>query len=113
MEQLSIVKTELLDQYMKYKDSIEIYQHKIDTCTKGYITTKRIKGKSYPYLQWRNKGRICSKYIDPDKVALFQEDIVIRKQYEANLKEIKKAIKEIESFLGKKNIEQYIREKNE
>lgn len=58
----------------------------------GYISRKTIKGKVQHYRQWREDGKIKSKYIREDEVEKIREQIGERKQLEERLKELKKQV---------------------
>lgn len=56
----------------------------------GYISRKTIKGKVQHYRQWREDGKIKSKYIREDELEKIRDQIGERKQLEERLKELKK-----------------------
>ncbi|MCR5420203.1 MAG: hypothetical protein K6E98_04295 [Lachnospiraceae bacterium] len=99
--QLSMIKAELIDQYMKCQDGIDVYKNEIKKhCVKGYVSSKKINGKTYHYLQWTENGKIHSKYIKAAHLEALKVNIAQRKEYEKHIKEMKKSIKEIEIFVG-------------
>ena len=55
----------------------------------GYISKKNINEKIRYYLQWREDGKMKSKYIREDELAVLQEQIEERKKLQAQLKEMK------------------------
>ena len=54
----------------------------------GYISKKNIKGKTQYYLQWRENGKMKSKYIRADEVESVQKQIEERKKLQSRLKEL-------------------------
>lgn len=56
----------------------------------GHISRKIIKGKVYHYRQWREDGKIKSKYIRESDLAQIQYQIGERKQLEERVKELRK-----------------------
>lgn len=111
MRKLSMIKAELLDEYVKCLNGIATYECAIKKeCVKGYISSKKIKGKQYHYLQWNENGKIKSKYIKPEHIQILEENIKLRKKYESNIKEMKISKKEIEQFVGEKIVQEYLRE---
>lgn len=56
----------------------------------GYISRKTIRGKTCHYRQWREDGKIKSKYIREEDLEEIRSQIGERKQLEERLKEIKK-----------------------
>ena len=114
MQQLSLVKAELLDQYLRYVNSIRAYKEKIEEqCVAGCISAKSIRGKKYYYLQWRENGKLISKYILPEHVDALNDNIELRKRYESIIKDMKVSISEIERFIGKRNIESFLKRHEE
>lgn len=54
----------------------------------GYISRKKIKGKTQHYLQWRENGKLKSKYIPANDVESIQKQIEERKKLQSRLKEL-------------------------
>lgn len=54
----------------------------------GYISKKMIKGKTQYYLQWRENGKIKSKYIRAEEAESVREQIEERKKLQERLKEL-------------------------
>ena len=68
----------------------------LDTLPQGYISVKKINGKTYRYLQRRTGGKVVSKYLkadEADEVATLLEQ---RKRFEAELPQICNRMREIE-----------------
>ena len=55
----------------------------------GYISEKTIKGKIQFYRQWREDGKLKSKYISAEDVDAVREQIAERKRLEEKLKELR------------------------
>lgn len=55
----------------------------------GYISKKNIKGKTQRYLQWRENGKLKSKYIRADDVEKISKQIDERKALQKKLKELR------------------------
>ena len=55
----------------------------------GYISEKTIKGKIQYYRQWREDGKLKSKYISAEDVDAVREQIAERKRLEEKLKELR------------------------
>lgn len=55
----------------------------------GYISEKNINGKKRYYLQWREGGKLKSKYIRVDELEVVKKQIAERKELEERLKEMK------------------------
>ena len=54
----------------------------------GYISKKNINGKERYYLQWRENGKVQSKYIKDTELDMIQEQVEERKRLQAQLKEL-------------------------
>lgn len=54
----------------------------------GYISEKNIRGKKQYYLQWREDGKLKSKYIRTDDVETIRKQIEERKELEKRLKDM-------------------------
>ncbi len=64
-------------------------EKELSSCPIGYISTKKIYGRERLYLQWRDKGKIRSRFIkeeEKDKICALVEK---RKQIQKRLKELK------------------------
>lgn len=56
----------------------------------GYISEKTISGKKQYYRQWRENGKLTSKYIRAEEIDVVREQIEERKQLEEELTEYQK-----------------------
>lgn len=80
-------------------------EKRISELPPGYISRKNIKGKTQYYLQWRENGRIKSKYIRAEDVDNVREQISERKSLELRLKELQlRYPKPDESYVYETNI---------
>lgn len=68
----------------------------LETLAKGYISRKNIKGKQYFYLQAKVDGKVTSEYLKTEDVDRITEELVLRKQYEAELPTIALRLEELE-----------------
>lgn len=59
--------------------------NRINEFPKGYISKKIINGKEYHYLQWKENGKVKSKYIKSCELDLYIAAISERKQLEIEL----------------------------
>ena len=71
---------------------IQRIEERIEELPAGYISRKNIKGKVQHYRQWRENGKVKSKYIRESDLAEIQYQIGERKQLEERLKELRKQI---------------------
>ena len=59
-----------------------------DELPQGYISKKNINGKTQYYLQWRENGKMKSKYIRSDALADMEQKIARRKELESDIKRL-------------------------
>ena len=72
-------------------DSYELMERlkkRIAELPAGYISRKTIKGKTRYYRQWRESGKIKSKYVREEELEPLSEQIEERKRLEKRLKEL-------------------------
>lgn len=65
-------------------------EERIAELPQGYISRKTIRGKTCHYRQWREDGKIKSKYIREEDLEEIKSQIGERKQLEERRKELKK-----------------------
>lgn len=61
---------------------------------KGYISKKTIKGNTQYYLQWREDGKLKSKYIRKDDLASMEQKIARRKEIEPIMERLRSELPE-------------------
>ncbi|MCB7520528.1 hypothetical protein LIZ64_02115 [[Clostridium] hylemonae] len=94
----------VLSEYKNLFDRKVKLETELQTLVQGYISKKTIKGKTYCYLQNRVGGKLISQYLKSEEVDEVTEQIARRKQYEAELPNLKARISELEQaadLLGK------------
>lgn len=69
---------------------IKRIRERIAELPNGYISQKNIRGKTNYYRQWREGGKLKSKYISAADVERVREQIEERKALEEKLKELRK-----------------------
>ncbi len=91
----------------RLRELAALYRSRISELPKGYISVKKINGRHYAYLSYREKDRIRSVYIGKspsEKAAEMKRLIESRKEYQSQLKLIRGRIKELQKILSKKGI---------
>ncbi len=68
---------------------IRLLEERIKELPKGYISKKNIHGKTQHYLQWKENGKVKSKYIRDEELQELQNQIEERKRLQSRLKEKK------------------------
>lgn len=76
---------------------IKQLKEKIAELPAGYISKKNIKGKVQYYRQWREDGKLQSKYISADEIESINGQIEERKRLEKKLKELQKQYPEMDN----------------
>lgn len=68
---------------------IRLLEERIEKLPKGYISKKNINGKAQHYLQWKENGKVKSKYIRDEELEELENQIAERKKLQSRLKEKK------------------------
>jgi hypothetical protein len=62
----------------------------------GYISEKKISGKSYSYLQKRVNGKMQSRYLSAEEVSVVRQALSLRNQLQEDLDSLSKRIEALE-----------------
>lgn len=99
---------ELYSEYIVLLQQKSKSHRQLQSIPKGYITTKKIAGKEYHYLQYTSFGKKRSEYLRESEVAsvrgkLFDRDALIKELEEnnANLDRLEKAAKILDEQLSR------------
>ncbi len=90
MEDLENVLKESLEFYSAQERSITA---RLALLPKGVIKPKKIKGRTYFYLQYRKGKKLITEYLGTKVPEELQEKLEERKKLESELKKVKKALK--------------------
>lgn len=92
---------------LKYQELYMDYQRLLDEdlrlCTElaelpaGHLTTKRISGKEYHYLQYSVDGKKKSVYVKAEQLAQTREQLALRAQKASRLTEVRAEQERLES----------------
>jgi len=100
----SVLKEELANSLAMQKS----YQRELDKLPKGSLVKRSIKGHSYYYLVYREKGKVRSDYrgkSSEQEIQKYQQAKEYRAQYRKLLSEVNQQIKYLRSILrGKKSV---------
>ncbi len=108
MAKVSVLESQLLDEYFRCERALSIHKHALaQNDLKGYISVKKIGGRKYHYLQWREGSKVCSKYIKAEELERIYSSLEERKQHQSSIRNLKKSIRQLEKVLGRKLIEEY------
>ena len=65
-----------------------------DSLPKGYISRKKINGRTYEYYQWTENGKKKSRYVKGDEAEELAEQIDLRRELDRQLKEAASFVRE-------------------
>lgn len=77
-----------------------VYENSMAALPKGYISKKNIRGNMSYYLQYREGGKVVSKYIPRDSLQELEDKIARRKQLENSLRRVAEDQKRLRKVLG-------------
>lgn len=98
---MTVMEDVLVEEYMRALRIERLVKSEIEELPKGSIQKKKIKGKEYPYLQYRCGNAIKSQYIKAQEVHELEIMIAKRKEHISTLKQLQKTKAQIEKALGK------------
>lgn len=88
---------ELLNEYKALLQTDVQLRTQLQAIPKGYVTTKRIAGKEYYYLQYSAQGKKKSEYLREENVESVRNAIAQRESLKAHIEEIRKDQLRLES----------------
>lgn len=101
---MSILSTLLIKEENRNNNMILEYMNELETLPKGSIRPKKVNGKTYYYLTFRDGSKVVSKYIGKNELDLtnIKEQLSRRKQVEEIIKKLKEEkiqIQKLEALL--------------
>lgn len=101
---MSVLTAMILKEENRNENMIAEYSRELETLPKGSIKPKKVKGKIYYYLTFRDGDKVVTKYIgkDEEHLTFVREQLARRKQIEEILKKLKEEkaqIKKLEAVL--------------
>ncbi len=88
---------ELLNEYKDLLRTDVLLRTQLQTIPKGYVTTKKIAGKDYFYLQYSIQGKKKSEYLREEDVLSVRHAITHREPLRAQMEEVRKDQLRLES----------------
>lgn len=95
----------LEDHYERLKSMEQSYKERLASMPKGNIRLKNIRGRLYPYLDYRENGKMVSKYLNKlskEELNELQFKLEQRKKLMKNLREVKMDCRILEKALKRK-----------
>ncbi len=100
----SVVKGVLQEELDRSISLREKYEKKLDEYPQGYLLERKMGGKVYHYLSYREGDRIRQKYLgalSPEEIKKYKDRIRDKKALRRQLVEVKANIKYLERLLKK------------
>lgn len=100
----SVVKGVLQEELERSLSLKEKYEKKLNQYPQGYLLERKMGGKVYHYLSYREGDRIRQKYLgvlSPEEMKKYKERIKDKKALRQQLVEVKANIKYLERLLKK------------
>lgn len=85
---MTIMEGVFWEEYDRLKRMKRAFTEDYNKLPKGYISEKKINGRTYYYLQWREGKKIRSRYIKPDELEDLQKQLALKKQIKESLDSI-------------------------
>jgi|LGVF01.2.fsa_nt_gb hypothetical protein len=97
---MSIVRAILEEERVNLIRQLERNIKEFEKLPSGSIRMKKISGREYPYLQYKENGKVVSKAIKKsDDIKVVEFKIKKRRQLKDKVREMKREIVEIEASL--------------
>jgi hypothetical protein len=89
---MAVIKDVLRDELNRLERMRVAYNNKLQELPKGVLVIKKIRGRKYHYLQYREDGKIKSVYVRKDMVPEYEDLIKQRMSHKNSLKNINNEI---------------------
>ncbi len=97
---MSILDGVMREEHDRLSRIIAKVEQEINELPKGYISEKKINGKNYCYLQFRENGKVKSVYIKNNELDAYRDLITRRNELIIKLKGLKADKSKLEKVLG-------------
>lgn len=88
--------TELFSQYEQLIQQFYKKKMELSSLAEGYVSEKKISGRSYYYLQKRQNKKMHSSYIKSENLKTIQNELAVRNAFEKEILSFSKEILKIE-----------------
>lgn len=96
---MSVLMDVLKEEYDRSKRIVASIDKELSKLPAGYISKKRIGGNIYYYIQFKEKGKLKSQYINKDDALKYNKKVLRRRELLKNKKELLMDQKKIERVL--------------
>lgn len=104
---VSTLEIQLLDEYYRCERALSVHERALSSDRRKYISKKKIGGRTYFYLQWREDGHTRSQYIKAADLERIEAELAKQKRERESIKNLKRNLKQLEKALGKGLINEY------
>lgn len=104
---MTVLEEVLLEEYKRILRTEALIKKELEQLPRGYISIKKINGRNYYYLQFRQDSKVKSQYIKTAEVDAVREGLALRKKDMDALASLEKSKKAIVRALGRKIIDEY------
>jgi hypothetical protein len=98
---MSILSEILQEEYDRLNATIASYEKAASELPKGSVVKKRIDGRTYSYLQWREGQQVKSRYLKASELDEVAEKVRRRKEFEQEIKVLYASKREFDRVVGK------------
>ena len=102
---MSVLEEVLLEEYERSLRISAALEEEIAGLPRGSIRVRKVRGREYYYLQYRDGKRVKSDYVKSEDVERVREQIELRRNDVAALKEQRRSQRQIEKALGKEALD--------
>lgn len=96
---MSILDAVLREEYERVNRIIARIEQELGELPRGYISEKKINGKTYFYLQYKENGKVKSVYLKGDDIVMYRNLIAHRNDLREKLKALQIDKKKLEKVL--------------
>lgn len=96
---MSVLDAVLREEYVRVNRIIARIEQELGELPKGYISEKKINGKTYFYLQYKENGKVRSIYLKGDDIVMYRNLIAHRNDLREKLKALQADKKKLEKIL--------------
>ena len=77
--------TELFSRYEQLIQQLYEKKTELSTLAEGYVSAKKISGRSYYYLQKRHNKKMHSSYIKPENLKNIKNQLAVRNVFQKEI----------------------------
>ena len=97
---MSILVSVLQEELDRLERQQAVYERDLQELPKGYISKKKISGKEYCYLQYRDGSKVISQYIAAGDLPKVEFQVMRRQQLKASLQRVREDQKKLRKVLS-------------